>query len=525
MHPTPQVILTASRIEMSDFNVNPFIAFSGGFPTGLFPLPVARKLLYPIKDPDSIEAKLAPYGLRKIEAILAEELGEENVKAVYPHKLKEAIGPETKVIGISTMDPLGLGFVSRTYSSLANLGEPLTKAEFRKLIAEVNRVRGSAKVIVGGSGAWQIPAAKAQDQLRIDTVIVGEAEAEAAAIFKAAIKGEKLPKVVNARKPKIEEIPCIKKPALYGVVEITRGCGRGCQFCSPTMRTRYSFPLKKVLAEAKVNAKGGSRMLILQTEDIFLYKCKPGFIPNRDALRDLIKAVASVDEAEYMQVAHASLPPAAYDPKAVEEIAPHLVEKSRWKLNGRKVASVEVGVETGSVKLVKKYMKGKPLPYPPEEWPKVVIKAIEVYNDNDICPLATILVGLPGEKPKDVADTLRLIEDMKGMKIFYVPLLFTAEKDCMLSSKRSAELEDLTELHWALFSECWSHNIRMWTGAGAPVLKAGVLIAYILYYKWRYGTRILHPMAKMANLPKLTYSSYEKKIRRLISARTGIAAS
>ena len=56
------------------------------------------------------------------------------------------------------------------------------------------------------------------------------------------------------------------------------------------------------MAEAEVNAKGGARVLILQTEDIFLYKCKPGFLPNRDALRELVKAVASVDGVDYMQV-------------------------------------------------------------------------------------------------------------------------------------------------------------------------------------------------------------------------------
>ena len=87
----------------------------------------------------------------------------------------------------------------------------------------------------------------------------------------------------------------------------------------------------------------------------------------------------------------------------------------------------------------------------------------------------------------------------------------------MLSSKRSAELEDLTELHWALFSECWRHNVRMWTGVGAPLLKAGILLAYMLHCRWRYGARVFFPMVKMANLPKLAYSSYEKRVRRIIS--------
>jgi len=38
-----QIVLTSSHIEMSDFNLNPFIAFTGGFPSKVIPADILRK--------------------------------------------------------------------------------------------------------------------------------------------------------------------------------------------------------------------------------------------------------------------------------------------------------------------------------------------------------------------------------------------------------------------------------------------------------------------------------------------------
>jgi radical SAM superfamily enzyme YgiQ (UPF0313 family) len=42
-----------------------------------------------------------------------------------------------------------------------------------------------------------------------------------------------LPASVVETPLKSEEIPVIRRAVAGGTVEITRGCGRGCQFCSP----------------------------------------------------------------------------------------------------------------------------------------------------------------------------------------------------------------------------------------------------------------------------------------------------
>lgn len=496
------IVLTASIIEMSDFKLNPFVAFTGGFPSKIIPTRILRKNWYPITPEDEDgHALFAPYGLRKIEALLAEEFGEENVVTCTPHNLGKFVGPNTKVVGISTMDPLGIGFVSRTYTSIVGIGgESISAAEFRALMRHSVLKKNRPKIIVGGSGAWQIVRGNMQDEYKIDTVMIGEGDHTAPEIFRKAMNGERLPRVVQTEKPKIEEIPMIIKPALFGVTEITRGCGKGCQFCSPTMRERYSFPLEKIKAEAELNARAGSRMIVLQTDDLFLYKCGERFVPNREAIVELIETVGKIPGVEYLQPAHAALPPVVYDPKMIEEIGPTLVEKGRWRCKGKKVASVEVGIETGSVKLIDKYMHGKPLPYEPKDWPELVVQAVGILNDNDICPLATLVVGLPGESEEDTLATIELVDNLKGMRLFYVPLFFTSEEECLLNRARQADLSRMTDLHWDFIATCWRHNINVWAPEAQEKIAFGSLFLYMLYYRWRHGPRILRPLLKFNGL-------------------------
>lgn len=497
------IVLTASTIEMSDFNLNPFVAFSGGFPL-ILPKYILRKKLYPISySNEDGTAKFAPYGLRKVETLLIKEFKEENVVTVHPHNLHKFIGPKTKVVGISTMDPLGIGFVSRTYTSILCLnGKPATLVEFEDLLSNFTFRKYKPKIIVGGSGAWQILRANMQDELGIDTVFIGQAEHSIIEIFRKALDGEELDKVITTQIPEKKEVPTIEKPSLYGTVEITRGCGRGCAFCSPTMRQRYSFPLEHILREVKLNAKSGTKMILLQTDDIFLYKTKRIFIPNREAIVELIQSVNEIQGVDYIQIAHASLAPVVYDGKIVEEIAPILVEKSIWFRNGKRCASIEVGIETGSVQLMKKHMKGKMLPYKPEQWQDIVVQALGTLNDNDICPLATLILGLPEEQEEDVLSTLRLLDKLKNAKILYVPLLFTSEEESILKRQRHKNLKDLDELQWDIISRCWRHNLDLW----APNLNKIALFGSLVtspYYRWKHGEKIVKPLMKFSGLENL----------------------
>ena len=86
-----KIVLTASATEMSDFFNNPFMAFTTGFGLGPIPIGFARRTLYPPIEryPDG-KARYAPYGLRKVEAILLQNgFAESDIAVVHPLDLDD----------------------------------------------------------------------------------------------------------------------------------------------------------------------------------------------------------------------------------------------------------------------------------------------------------------------------------------------------------------------------------------------------------------------------------------------------
>jgi hypothetical protein len=111
-----KIVLTASATEMSEFGNSQFVAFVGGFASGPVPKWLIRKYLYPpVERTLDGRAKVAPYGLRKVEAILLQNgFSPDDVVVVHPADLDQFVGPDTKAVGISSMDPTGMGYVSKT---------------------------------------------------------------------------------------------------------------------------------------------------------------------------------------------------------------------------------------------------------------------------------------------------------------------------------------------------------------------------------------------------------------------------
>ncbi|MGI8639029.1 MAG: hypothetical protein ACR2MG_03660 [Pyrinomonadaceae bacterium] len=103
------------------------------------------------------------------------------------------------------------------------------------------------KVIVGGPGSWQIEKKNLQDEWNIDCIVDGEAEDFILDLFERAVRGESLPRKVEGKSPRMEDIPTTRNRSTFGVVEVTRGCGRGCQFCSIALRKGRSLPLEHIL--------------------------------------------------------------------------------------------------------------------------------------------------------------------------------------------------------------------------------------------------------------------------------------
>jgi radical SAM superfamily enzyme YgiQ (UPF0313 family) len=502
------IVLAASRAEANEYGDNPFEAFICTFPKKLSGY-VLKEHISNLKNNKDGTAKNTIYGLRKVESILVDKFGDENVVVSNYDNLHRFIGKNTKVVGISTMDPMGLAYVSTTYNSLIGFGgESLNAYEFEQLVKHPSIQKYKPKVIVGGQGSWQITEANAQERFGIDVIFQGEGETDLVEVFNKLINGEEVPKFFEAKKPSRDKVALIKHAACYGMVEIMRGCGRGCHFCSPTMRTKYSFPIDHIMKEVEVNIKEGSKSIFTVTEDIFLYKSKKNFIPNRKEVVKLYKTIASYPGVEYILLSHASFAPILYDKKLLEELTPILIEKTKWNpqtsnLYKKPFVSVEMGIETGSVRLMNKYMKGKALPYSVDNWPELVVESIGHLNDYDWWPLCTIMTGQPEETEEDVINTLNLIDDLKNhnAKMFYTPVLFIPLKEAVLSNSRRTNLNNLTELQWEVIARSWKNNIDFWTPDMKKIYGPGFFFVHWFYYRWKHGKKSTRPMMRLAGFP------------------------
>jgi len=502
------IVLTASRAEANEYGDNPFAAFICTFPKKLSGLALREHLVNIPNNKDGT-AQRTIYGLRKVESLISDEFGQENVVVAHYDQLHKFIGKNTKMVGISSMDPMGLAYVSTTYNSLIGFGgEALNASEFEKLITHPAIQQHKPKIIVGGAGSWQINEAGTQKKWGIDVLFQGEGEEDLVGVFKKMMNNEPVPSYFIAQKPNRKNIPPIKHAACYGMVEITRGCGRGCQFCSPTNRTKYSVPLEYIMKEVKTNINGGTGTIFTVTEDIFLYKSKPGFIPNREAIVKLYKTIASYPGVEHILLSHASLAPVIYDRKLLEELSPILLEKTRWtpelnKSYSKRFVSVEVGIETGSVRLMKKYMKGKALPYSVDNWSELVVQGVGIMNDHDWWPLCTIMTGQPDETEDDVRATLDLIDDLRyhNAKMFYTPVLFIPLNEAMLGNHRRTNLKNLSELQWEVIARCWRNNIDFWSPDIRWLLNPMFFFTHWFYARWKHGKKATVPMMHLAGFP------------------------
>jgi radical SAM superfamily enzyme YgiQ (UPF0313 family) len=458
-----KILLTADRTLMSDYRRNEFLGFGACAPPNFIPDWLFEWLFFPPIKAEDGEPIAAPYGLRKVEAQLIEE--GLDVLTVAPDHLSNYID-KARVLGIHVMDPFGLGPASSTFASILKK-EPFLAQHFRALLSsdEVRKAKKRGlRIIVGGPGSWQFRyREKFVAEFGIDCVIEGEAEKVVGEIFGAALKGESLPKryeVGIKEVPKLDEIPDIVNPSVNGLVELGRGCCRGCDFCSVTLRPLRWHPYEKIMREVDVNVEGGIKWGCLHAEDVMLYG-STNTMPNDEKLVKLHKMV--VEKCKGICWSHCSLAPIAAKPKLFAEIAQIIRQKQPWW-------GVEVGIETGSAELAKKIMPAKAHPFKAEEWPQVVRTAMGLMHDNKLIPACTLIVGSPEETDADVIKTVELIDDLKDVRSLIVPLFFVPMGK--LKDEDWFRETQMTELHKELLIKCAEHDF-FWVGKLIDLAVAG----------------------------------------------------
>ena len=83
----------------------------------------------------------------------------DDIAVCYPDDLDKFIGPDTRVVAVSTHNPLGVTFAAGVYTSIFGSSKQPINSHYRaQLFADIKASphRENFKVIVGGSGGWQI---------------------------------------------------------------------------------------------------------------------------------------------------------------------------------------------------------------------------------------------------------------------------------------------------------------------------------------------------------------------------------
>lgn len=455
-----RIVLTADYTLMTNYRDLPLATFFSCIPTDFWHSRLAFRILAPPPPHDRGRAVWAPYGLRKLESALLRDFRREEIVVAHPQHVNRFIGEDTEVVGINSMDPLGLGPVSMSFTN-GGVMTPYTKACFEDVVMNLPNGNRKFKVVVGGPGVWHFdyrPAEK--ERYGIDHLVAGEVDHIAGDVFRGIMEGD-APEVIPEplKPPTMEEIPPIVAPAMHGMVEVMRGCGRGCQFCEVTLRKLRYYPPEYVQHELAINAKAGLHNAWLHSDDIFLYKVENyrTMMPNRDAITELFQAAMEVDGIASGNPTHGTLASVAADPELIADLTRIL------RGGPDRIIGIQSGLETGSVDLVEKIMPRKLLPYKPEEWPEVVLESIKILNDNYWFPALTAIIGLPGETADDAYDTCVLLDQMEKVSddphFIVAPLSFVP-----IGVLRGEEFyrvdEMMDEARFNVVYRCWKHILQ-----------------------------------------------------------------
>jgi len=398
------------------------------------------------------------------------------------------------------MDPLGMGPVTMTftYGRKQTSYDEFYNADLHYRIKAAKAKTGSkAKVISGASGTWQYNYDPEKiEEFGIYAILEGELggiapeiDGHAGRFFNYLINGdfenmdpfrkrsdfkvnikefERENKKIHGRfvnfwdRPDLEEIPDIIEPSMHGMVEVMRGCGRGCKFCDVTLRSLRYYPVEKVKKEIEVNIKkGGSKSAWIHSDDIFVYGMDPrtakGMEPNREALEELFTGIMSTG-VEHTNPTHGTLAGAIAD----EKLLPNL--SKIMKAGPDNMIGVQAGLETGSLRLIGKYADRKLAPYDPSEWHWVVKEGVKAMNENYWIPAFTLIMGLDNdETPEDSWDTIRLINELEQEQpesMFTATALTFVPIGLLEQSKFFNIGQEMTPAQLGVLYKTWQHNFK-----------------------------------------------------------------
>ena len=469
------IVLTADRSLMAAYP----LLLDGMAAAGQTTLWSSR-LLWPLMAPrvrhHGARARRAPLGLRRIEASLLDAgFSAADVAVVPPEHINRAIGPATRLVGLSSGDPLGLGMNSTTMNGIFG-GRPITSDLFLRLLDKVRRriaaAGAPARLVLGGPGAWQVADdPDACRRLGIDHVVCGSCESNIADVARRILDAAELPVVIQGQGPAAQAVPALRGPTVMGMVEVSRGCGWGCRFCTLAAQPMIHLPVETILADVRTNLDAGVTNISLTSEDIFRYGSAPGRPPQPGAVIALLERLNQRHGVRSMAVDHANVATVSQFTDA------QLADVQRLLTLGRHDYRpwVNLGVETADGQLLAGSCgAAKIRPFGPADWGDRCRDEVRRLSRLGFLPMVSLVIGLPGETPEHVDRTLRWVDDLAGEPAAIVPVFLTPVR----SDVGRVAAADLTGPQWTLFRRSMRSTFKWLPG---------------LYWQWQRAAGVSLP--------------------------------
>lgn len=465
-------------------------------------------------------AKYMPAGVRLVEKSLERQYSKDDIVCCFPEDLEKFVGPNTRVVGISTHNPLGVTFAAGVYTSIFGSSKmPINSHYSRELFMQIksNPNRDNFKVIVGGSGGWQIIQTNMYDELGIDCIVDGRSESnDTLDLFAKAVAGEDIPREVVVKHPTdADSIMFPDTRTTFGVVEMTTGCGRRCKFCVPDLNPQIDLPKDKIMGAVRANVREGNKQISLATEDMFIWgqvhTDTPFYFPNREALVDLYRDVVDTPGVEQHVLSHSTIAPAVVDPVLIEELSEILLPKSPIHFPylsthpEKKALAPLIGLETASIPMARKVMPTKAVPFKIDHWQSVVMEGLRVLNKNNWFPAMTLIVGNPDETDEDTMATIDLVYEMErqGLFAFLIPSIFTPLHDTRMEMETGVtQTKELSTMQWQLMMKCWKMNLRpgQYSWWGPTAWRAGSIGMWLYKLRKLNGPNFTYPLLMFSGL-------------------------